>query len=99
MNYSVFCYETYVERSPSGEQKLSKAEIKEWKEKAMDIAKTCIEGADAELKTNPTLEKQKLSESNFILDFLRQNLVNWRKKCKKVSNSKKNLFSQQDSEA
>lgn len=65
----------------------------------MDIAKTCIEGADAELKTNPTLEKQKLSESNFILDFLRQNLVNWRKKCKKVSNSKKNLFSQQDSEA
>ena len=45
------------------------------------------------------IDKQKASESQFILGFLKDNLNIWKSKNKKVSSSKRNLFSQQDSEA
>ena len=60
------------------------------------MAKNGIQMAEQELDQ---LDNQKASESQFILQFLRENLNMWRNKVKKVSSSKKNLFSQQDSEA
>mmetsp|Transcript_9342 Transcript_9342/g.15755 ORF Transcript_9342/g.15755 Transcript_9342/m.15755 type:complete len:86 (-) Transcript_9342:96-353(-) len=62
----------------------------------MQIAQQGLEEAEDDL---PNLEKQKQAESQFIIQFLQQNLQNWKSKNKKVSNSKRNLFSQQDSEA
>lgn len=59
----------------------------EQKEQAIEIAQQGIDTAEKDLEN---LDSQKASESEFILKFMRENLSNWRKR---------NLFSQQDSEA
>ena len=70
--------------------------VKDAREEAITLAKEGISKAEDELDM---LDNQKASESAFILQFLRENLNMWRNKLKKVGSSKKNLFSQQDSEA
>ena len=62
----------------------------------MEIAKQGLAEAENDIEN---IDKVKASESQFILQFLRENLTSWKNKNKKVSNSKRNLFSQQDSEA
>lgn len=62
----------------------------------MDIAKQGLDEAEGDIAN---VDKQQAAESQFIMNFLKENLTNWRAKNKKVSNSKRNLFSQQDSEA
>ena len=84
LNYAVYQYE------------MAESEGTEAKEAAIKLAKESIQKAEDELET---LDNQKAGESTFILGFLRENLNIWRNKIKKVSSSKKNLFSQQDSEA
>ena len=62
----------------------------------MEIAKQGLAEAENDIEN---IDKVKASESQFILQFLRENLTSWKNKNKKVRNSKRNLFSQQDSEA
>lgn len=46
------------------------------------------------------IEKSKQSESQTILQFLKENVSQWKQKLKETGdNSKRNLFSQNDSEA
>jgi len=71
-------------------------EIYDQKDKAIAIAKQGLAEAEDDIDN---IEKVKASESQFILQFLRENLTSWKSKNKIVSNSKRNLFSQQDSEA
>jgi hypothetical protein len=71
-------------------------EIYDQKDKAIAIAKQGLAEAEDDIEN---IEKVKASESQFILQFLRENLTSWKSKNKIVSNSKRNLFSQQDSEA
>lgn len=62
----------------------------ESKEAAILLAKDAINMAEEQLEM---MDNQKAGESQFILGFLRENLGIWRNRMKKVSSSKKNLFS------
>ena len=57
----------------------------------MEIAQQGMSEAESDLDN---IDKQKASESQFILQFLRENITQWKSKNKKVSSSKRNLFSQ-----
>lgn len=61
------------------------------------MANQAIEEAEEHMDE---IEKSKQSESQTILQFLKENVSQWKQKLKETGdNSKRNLFSQNDSEA
>lgn len=64
------------------------------------MANQAVEEAEEHIET---MEKAKQSESQTILQFLKENINQWKSKVKDQGddgdNSKRNLFSQNDSEA
>lgn len=84
LNFSIFCFESLEEQ-----------------EQALEMATQAIEEAEEHINS---VEKSKQSESQTILQFLRENVTQWKQKLKDGEdgygeNSKRNLFSQNDSEA
>ena len=84
LNFSIFCFESLEEQ-----------------EQALEMATQAIEEAEEHINA---IEKSKQSESQTILQFLRENVAQWKQKVKDAEegygeNSKRNLFSQNDSEA
>ena len=67
-------------------------------EQALEMANQAIEEAEENMNE---IDKAKQSESQTILQFLRENVTQWTTKMKETGgdNSKRNLFSQNDSEA
>jgi len=72
----------------------------EWieeQEQALEMANQAIEEAEEHMDE---IDKSKQSESQTILQFLKENVTQWKQKLKETGdNSKRNLFSQNDSEA
>lgn len=72
----------------------------EWieeQEQALEMANQAIEEAEEHMDD---IDKSKQSESQTILQFLKENVSQWKQKMKETGdNSKRNLFSQNDSEA
>ena len=67
-------------------------------DQALEMANQAVEEAEENMND---IDKSKQSESQTILQFLRENVTQWTQKMKETGgdNSKRNLFSQNDSEA
>ena len=66
-------------------------------DQALEMANQAVEEAEENLGE---IERSKQSESQTIMQFLKENVTQWKQKMKDTGeNSKRNLFSQNDSEA